>query len=235
MRILTIVLLFAGLTWAINRVEARPPPPPCEVYERAPALLDVSTWMRLGGSWGKTRGDGALASQTPRPPGSEPIKFDVGFASAVGADATIALSKGGALRAGPWAEVAFTDFDTASPVAGLELQLGRAPSSLNIFQYRGQGQVTARLGVGTSIGSSLPKSDVLVGALTYGYLAPWDLFPDHGRCDRRSSLSRYMIGARFVVTVMQSIEAPEFWLATVGIEFEPAGALRYLLGIRDWY
>ena len=46
---------------------------------------------------------------------------------------------------------------------------------------------------------------------------------------------RYMIGVRMVASVTQSNENEKLWSATLGLETEPVGALRYLLGIRSWY
>jgi hypothetical protein len=59
--------------------------------------------------------------------------------------------------------------------------------------------------------------------------APWDLLrPRHREV-------RYQIGLRAVATYTRSIDDPRDWTSTVGLEVEPVGALRYLLGIRGWY
>ena len=44
-----------------------------------------------------------------------------------------------------------------------------------------------------------------------------------------------MIGVRVVVSATRSLDDPRDWSATVGLEAEPIGALRYLLSIRSWY
>jgi hypothetical protein len=70
---------------------------------------------------------------------------------------------------------------------------------------------------------------VWTGQLGIAYRAPWDLFGERPRS------SRYMIGVGLVATATQSRLDPKDWSATVGLEFEPVGALRYVLGIRSWY
>lgn len=45
----------------------------------------------------------------------------------------------------------------------------------------------------------------------------------------------YEIGARFVLAATRAYRDPRDWTATLGLEVEPVGALRYLLGIRSWY
>ena len=70
---------------------------------------------------------------------------------------------------------------------------------------------------------------VVTGAVAWGYLAPWTLFgPTTGR-------ARYMIGVRLVATATRAVDDPRDWSVTAGVEVEPIGALRYLLGIRSWY
>ena len=44
-----------------------------------------------------------------------------------------------------------------------------------------------------------------------------------------------MIGVGIVATVTQSRHDSHDWSALVGLELEPLGAVRYLLGIRSWY
>ena len=44
-----------------------------------------------------------------------------------------------------------------------------------------------------------------------------------------------MIGVRVVASATRAIDDPRLWSATLGLETEPMGALRYLLGIRAWY
>jgi hypothetical protein len=38
-----------------------------------------------------------------------------------------------------------------------------------------------------------------------------------------------------VGTVTRAVDDPHDWSATIGIEAEPVGAIRYLLGVRSWY
>ena len=70
---------------------------------------------------------------------------------------------------------------------------------------------------------------VVTGAVAFGHLAPWRLLGPW------SGATRYMIGVRLVASANRSLDDPRDWSATVGLEVEPVGALRYLLGIRSWY
>jgi hypothetical protein len=96
----------------------------------------------------------------------------------------------------------------------------RCPGDLDLFFYKGKSAITARAGASPT---------QLTAQLGLGYRAPWDLFGDQPRA------SRYMIGVGLVATVTQSRLDPHDWSATVGLELEPLGALRYLLGIKSWY
>jgi hypothetical protein len=89
-----------------------------------------------------------------------------------------------------------------------------------MFFYKGQSAITARAG---------GNPDQLTAQLGVAYRAPWNLFGTKPRSNR------YMIGVGVVATATQSRHDPHDWSATVGLEFEPIGALRYVLGIRSWY
>ena len=103
---------------------------------------------------------------------------------------------------------------------GGQLVLTARPAKLDMFFYEGEGTWMLRAG---------GNRDLVTGAIAWGYRAPWDLFhPARGR-------SRYMIGVRVVATATRAIDDPGRWSATLGLETEPMGALRYLLGIRAWY
>jgi hypothetical protein len=65
--------------------------------------------------------------------------------------------------------------------------------------------------------------------VAYGYLAPWKLFSEP------KGDTRYTIGVRFVASYSRGFSDPHDWIATIGLEAEPFGALRYLLGIRSLY
>lgn len=47
--------------------------------------------------------------------------------------------------------------------------------------------------------------------------------------------ARYMTGVRLVGTTTGSLDQHSSWVATVGIELEPIGALRMLTVARSWY
>ena len=50
-----------------------------------------------------------------------------------------------------------------------------------------------------------------------------------------SDTSRYMIGVRLVASATRAIADPDDWAMSLGLEFEPVGALRYVAGIKSWY
>ncbi len=148
---------------------------------------------------------------TPAPAGQE-AAWELGL----GAEATIGISGSGDVRIGPWLEVR----GLHDVVAGGEVVVQRVPKSIDMFFYSGQGVLMLRGGGNT---------EHWTGQVSYGYLAPWKLFTP------ASGETRYTIGVRFVGTFTREFSDPKDWKATVGIEVEPMGALRYLLGIRSLY
>jgi hypothetical protein len=170
-----------------------------------------STWFRLGFGVEPATSPTAARSTTP----VAPRGHEAGWEAAIGADLTMAVSASGNVRFGPWIEAR-----GLSVIGGAELVVQRVPRKLDMFLYDGQGVLALRAGA---------NYDRVTAQLAYGYLAPWKLWgPWRGS-------SRYMIGVRFVGTVTRAIDDPRDWSATVGIEAEPFGAIRYLLGIRSWY
>jgi hypothetical protein len=190
---------------------ARRRPPPFEVVTTpTTTLVEWTTWLR--GAIAVASGDPAPADAVARtitPPRHE---SDRNVAGAAGIGFTLPL--GHRARIGAWAELRGWDV----PFAGGELTL--IPGDLDMFFYKGKSAITARAG---------GNRTHLTAQLGIAYRAPWDLFGPQPRG------SRYMIGAGLVATVTQSRLDPRDWSATVGLEFEPVGALRYLLGIRSWY
>ena len=145
------------------------------------------------------------ATRVTTPP-AERKGQDTAYELALGGDMTIGVAMHEDLRVGPWMELRGTT--------------SLVPRTIDMFLYRGQGVLALRAG---------GNARRVTGQIAYGYLAPWDLFGTaHGD-------SRYMIGVRFVASYTRAVEDPRDWLATIGIEVEPVGALRYLLGIRSWY
>lgn len=193
-------------------VGARPPPP--DDYEIAspprPTLIEWTTWLRgaIAVASGELVATEGVARATT-PPTSERERT---IAGAAGIGFTLPL--GHRARLGAWAEVRGWDL----PLAGGELTL--IPGDLDLFFYKGKSAITVRAG---------GNPDLLTAQLGLAYRAPWDLFGAQPRG------SRYMIGAGLVATVTQSRHDPHDWSATVGLELEPLGALRYLLGVRSWY
>lgn len=191
--------------------------------------VEWSTWIR--GSYGATRVDEAFAARTLTPPTP---RTEGAWDFGLGIEASLALSKGGNLRLGAWSEV--RGASVGDVFAGGELVITKVPRRWDMFFYEGHGILSARVGRSTTHETA---------ALAFGYLAPFWL---EGRCeerffgirtgvceDRPKRHTRYMAGVRLVGTFTREIDDPRMWSATIGLEFEPVGALRMLLGLRSWY
>lgn len=207
MRALLALVLLGGTAFA------HPPPEPEPTdsgsWRDHPARVEWSTWVRLGYGWTEPRA-AQVAARTTEPA----APTDDGAArweAAAGIEGSLVV--GAHARLGAWAELR-----GRQGFGGAELVLTGAPRSLDLFLYEGEGVLAVRGGVG--------PDDQITGAIAYGYRCPWTMF---GRAPRGT---RYEIGARVVLTMTRS---PDEWSSTLGIEFEPVGALRYLLGIRSWY
>lgn len=194
----------------VGEAGARPPPPPEETYEEKMPVVEWSTWVRV--AWGTAPAE-RVARARVQSPGVEIEDRESGWESAVGAELSLPL---GRVRVGPWIEAR----TSSGVVAGGQLVVAKVPRDLDMFWYEGEGVLMLRAG---------GNRDVRTMAVAYGYRAPWALWgPWRGT-------SRYMIGLRMVASVTQSNENEKLWSATLGLETEPVGALRYLLGIRSWY
>jgi len=192
---------------------AHPPPPPPDddnvsEWRDDPARIEWSTWFRLGVGV-ESQPDATVVARTVStpPPRDQSAHWETGL----GVDASLTLTAHS--RLGAWAELR-----GLQGFAGGELVLTGVPRSIDMFLYRGEGVLIARGGIG-------PAHQVSA-SLSYGYRCPWKLWGPYTRT------SRYEIGARFVIAATRS---PTEWATTFGVEFEPVGALRYLLGIRSWY
>ena len=208
MRFLAVLILVVSAGTAA----AHPPPELVEQPPHRPAI-DWSTWFRLAMGMEPT-GAGEVARSTTPPPerSGQDAAWEVGF----GAEATISAGSDGDVRVGPWLEVR----GIHDVVAGGEIVVQRVPKSIDMFLYKGQGVLMLRAGGNT---------EHWTGQVAYGYLAPWKLFSEP-RGD-----TRYTIGVRFVASYTRDFADPHDWIATIGLETEPFGALRYLLGIRSLY
>ncbi len=187
-----------------------PPPPPPEIAvspTAQPTLVEWTTWLR--GAITVAHGDTDAVPRSTTAPIREAERH---VAGAAGIGFTLPI--GQRVRIGAWAEVRGWDV----PLVGGELTV--TPSDLDLFFYKGKSAITARAG---------GNPDQLTAQLGFAYRAPWDLFGAKPRS------SRYMIGVGLVATATQSRLDPHDWSATVGLEFEPIGALRYVLGVRSWY
>lgn len=206
-------LVLAGVLAMAGVASAHPPPPDDYPEEPKRPIVEWSTWVRV--AYGS-----APAPLEARPrvtsPTEEPDGRDQGWETAGGVDATFGIGRDGTLRIGPWAELR----TSSEPVVGGEVLLAGAPRELDMFWYKGEGVLIGRVG---------GNREIMTAAVSYGYRAPWDLWrPRYGK-------TRYMIGVRMVGSWTRAVENPDLWSATLGIETEPVGALRYLLGIRAWY
>lgn len=195
---------------SVGEAGARPPPPPEEVEEERRPAIEWSTWLRVGYGVGPEEPEVRARVVVPEAESDGVSGWEV----AGGVDATIGVGRGGDVRVGPWAEVR----TSSDAVVGGELMIGG--KKLDMFWYEGERVWVLRAG---------GNRGVRTAALSYGYRAPWRLWgPWRGK-------TRYMIGVRVVASVTQDRDQRDRWSATFGLETEPVGALRYLLGIRDWY
>ena len=120
---------------------------------------------------------------------------------ALGVDASVGLAHRGAVRLGAWAE-----WRTVSePVLGGELIVGGLRSP------HGSGS----LGIVLRAGGN---ARVTTGALGFGYAAT----------DSWLGLG-HATGVRFVTSMTRSRDDAQDWSVTVGVEFDPIGALGYLV------
>ncbi|MDO9018152.1 MAG: hypothetical protein Q8S73_23165 [Deltaproteobacteria bacterium] len=211
--------LALALALALPAVAAAHQPPPR--YPRLRPTVEVSSWVGLGG--------GALVVGD-----ASRSVFDL----RLGGDATFDVGSDGDLRVGPFVEATTSTFATVQAVAGAELFLGAAPRPLRMFHFPGEGVFSARAGLGWAWRehdvASARSSPLAALTLTYGYRAPFSLREpgdETGPEPDSRSTARYMIGARLWVGATVDLTGAPAWQLTGGIEFEPAGALRYLLGL----
>lgn len=202
-------LLATILVLASTAPAAGRPLPPPEEEPRRP-LIEWSSWVR-GGYGAETEVQAEATARTVEVTRVQEARWDI----ALGGDATLPISDSGDVRVGPWVELR-----TDRIVAGGELVVMGVPGKLDLFHWVGTGILAMRVGGTPDFGTA---------QIAYGYSAPWKLWgPWRGS-------SRYMIGARLVGTYTRAHDDPSNWQATLGIEFEPIGALRYVLGIRSLY
>ena len=193
--------------------DARPPPDDYDLevprgWREDRAFLEWSTSIRLAGGIANRSVDNVPRTTQP----VSLYEHDSMLDAAIGIDATFPIPTS-RVRMGPWLEL-----NPQGVFAGGELTI--AGGKLDMFFYNGEKVWALRAG------SSMTH---VMGALAFGYRCPWKLWGPY------SDATRYMIGARFVATGTRSVENPNDWAVTFGLEFEPVGSLRYLLGIRDWY
>ncbi|MDQ3369973.1 MAG: hypothetical protein M3680_31530 [Myxococcota bacterium] len=174
-------------------------------------ILEWSSWFRVGYGLERTPTGTTAARGTLPTPRDPTTTWDV----ALGVALTLPIASSGNVRVGPWVELRDDGL-----IAGGELLFTAVPKRLDLFHFAGTGIVAVRVGA---------TPDVRTASIAYGYSAPWRLWGPW------SGTSRYMIGVRVVATATRAHDDPRDWKATLGIEVEPIGALRYLLGIRSLY
>jgi hypothetical protein len=210
----TLVVVAMALLAAGRGAAAQPPDyiafEPEPVARWGNPTIEWSTWFRLGYGGEVDRDPAAARDAMPAP-----MRGEGTIEAAFGADLTLPIARRGDVRLGPWAEAR----TSSRPVGGIELQLGGLPGDLDMFFWTGEGVLTLRAGA---------NDQVVTGALSWGYRCPWNLRGGGGT-------TLYMIGVRVVASYTRAIDDPHDWTATIGLETEPVGALRYLLGIRSWY
>ncbi len=212
MRSLLLVALACGVA------AAHPPPelatdPPIE-WRHDPARFEWSTWLGFG--LGVAASPAATVTPAAGARTTQPTAAgELGTAWTFSAGAEVTLPVTHSLRVGPW--VGLHDLE---PMAGGELQLTRSPASLDLFFYAGEGVWTVRAGGGPTHATA---------TIAWGYRCPWKLWGPYTRT------SRYEIGPRITLAATRAYTDPRDWSATIGLEVEPVGALRYLLGIKSWY
>jgi hypothetical protein len=206
-----VVLLTSALAWG------HPPPelaydPPKDWHDDR-AFFEWSTWLRLG--YGVARETSYQAARTTavEPPSVVKVEDQRQMVdAAIGADVTFPIPTS-RVRLGPWLELR-----PHGTFVGGELSI--AGKSLDMFMYDGEAVYNLRGGASASDWTA---------ALAYGYRCPWKLWGPYNKA------TRYMIGARLVGSFTQSRSDPGDWNATIGLEFEPVGALRYVAAIKSWY
>lgn len=205
MRSLVLVLVVAKVA------AAHPPPllaedPPID-WRHDPATLEWSTWLGFG--------IGVASSPPAFTARGAAVSADLhtDWMFSAGIDATVPLAH--RVRLGPW--LGLHDLE---PMIGGEVQVTASPADLDLFFYPGEGVWTFRVGAG---------ADHLTAAIGWGYRCPWKLWGPYNRA------TRYEIGPRITLAATRAYFDSKDWSATIGLEVEPVGALRYLLGIRSWY
>lgn len=206
MRILVALLFLTGIAHARPYLAWDGEPPKGWRHDRA--IAEWSTWLRLG--YGVASEPRDVAARSASPVASHDISGD--WDAGLGGDVTFPLPTS-KVRMGPWLELRPDDI-----VGGVEVSIAGKP--LDMFFYEGERALIVRAGGGMSR---------MTGAIAYGYRCPWKLWGPY-----RDS-SRYMIGVRLVASGSRAANDPKDWNVSLGIEFEPVGALRYLGGIRSWY
>lgn len=215
-----LALLFALVAClALPSVAAAHQPPPR--YPRLRPTAEVSPWISLGG--------GALVVD-----GASAAVFDL----RLGGDATFAIGRDGDTRIGPFVEAATATFASVQAVGGVELFIGAVPRPLRMFYYSGEGVFTARAGFGWAWrdhdAPDARSAPIASLTLTYGYRAPFSLREPGDETSIEPGVRaavRYMTGARLWIGAAVDVTGLTPWQLSGGIEFEPVGTFRYLLGI----
>lgn len=190
-------------------------------YPSLRPTLEVSPWVALGG--------GALVATD-----ATTAVFDL----RIGGDFTGAIGRHDDLRLGPFVEVGTSTFASVQAIGGAELFVAAIPRPLRMFLYSGEGVLSLRVGAGWAWrASSLTARDnapVASVTVAYGYRAPFSLREPGSTWSPKPEdrpTARYMTGVRLWVNATVDLRDAPAWQLTGGIEFEPVGSFRYLLGL----
>jgi len=207
-----------GATISFGPVAECHQPPPR--FRRQRPRFEVTSWVALGGG-AAARGDDGRGV------------FDL----RVGGGFTGAVSRSEDVRLGPFLEAGTSSFASLRAVGGVELLVGAAPRPLRMFYYSGEGTFVVRAGAGWQWRAEGPgDASTPVGSLTvaWGYRCPFSLRePVEAWSDKPfdRDAARYMVGVRLWVNTTVDLAGAPAWQLTGGIEFEPVGTFRYLLGL----
>lgn len=218
LRTTALAAALLGATITAGRVAECHQPPPR--FRRERPRFEVTSWVGLGGG-AIVRGDESR--------GVFDLRLGGGFTGAV--------SRSEDVRLGPFLEAGTSSFASVQAVGGVELLVAAAPRPLRMFYYAGEGTFVVRAGAGWAWRAEGPgEASTPVGSVTvaWGYRCPFSLREPGDEWSEKPSeraAARYMVGVRLWVNTTVDLASAPAWQLTGGIEFEPVGTFRYLLGL----
>ena len=165
-------------------------------------VVEWSVWGRLGIGTAEQRPTVLARGLTPPEPHAGAI-----FEAALSAELTVGVANDRKLRLGGWGELR----TTTGPVVGGELVVSGLPPHPMASEIGGSGSLVLRAG---------GNAHVITGAFGFGYTGsfsrtdPWLGWLDH------------VVGTRLIISVNRSLDLPNDWSATFGLEVEPLGVVQ---------